>query len=302
MIHDGHKQVLVVDATPEIDSAVESVLPGHGWQIRRTDSNVSAFQLAKAEPFELVITGPRTTAQEDLELLGIVRRFNPDVRFIIVTEQSTPADVISSIRDQAFSFFSTPISPEIFEHMVRNAIQDGWEDGVKVVSATPEWICLLVRCDLKSADRLLQFLREIASLPVQEQQVVGLAFRELLMNAIEHGGHFDPKQYVEISYIRARSMVMCRVKDPGEGFTMEEIEHAAFANPDADPIRHIHIREERGLRPGGFGVMMARNLVDELIYSEKGNDVILVRYLPKDRDRGENAVERESLKTTGQLT
>jgi anti-sigma regulatory factor (Ser/Thr protein kinase) len=163
--------------------------------------------------------------------------------------------------------------------MLRNATQDGWEDGVKVVSATPEWICLLVRCDLKSADRLMQFMKEIASLPLEEQQSAGTAFREILMNAIEHGGHFNPSQYVEISYVRARGMVMCRVKDPGEGFTMEEIEHASFANPPDDPIHHIRLRDERGLRPGGFGVMMARNLVDELIYSEKGNEVMLVKYV-----------------------
>lgn len=30
---------------------------------------------------------------------------------------------------------------------------------------------------------------------------------------------------------------------------------------------------------GGFGVMLAKHLVDELIYAEKGNEVILVKYL-----------------------
>jgi len=111
-------------------------------------------------------------------------------------------------------------------------------------------------------------------------QPVGIAFREMLMNAIEHGGHFDPSQYVEIAYVHTKHMVMCRVKDPGEGFTLDEIEHAAFANPEDDPIHHIHVRNAQGLRPGGFGVMMARNLGDELIYTEKGNEVMLVKYLP----------------------
>jgi len=34
-----------------------------------------------------------------------------------------------------------------------------------------------------------------------------------------------------------------------------------------------------GLRPGGLGLMMTRALVDELIYNEKRNEVILVKYL-----------------------
>ena len=96
---------------------------------------------------------------------------------------------------------------------------------------------------------------------------------------MEYGGRFDPTQYVEISYIRARHMVLCRVKDPGEGFSLEEIQHAAIANPPDDPLRHFVFRESQGLRGGGFGVLMARILVDDLIYSEKGNEALLVKYL-----------------------
>jgi anti-sigma regulatory factor (Ser/Thr protein kinase) len=33
------------------------------------------------------------------------------------------------------------------------------------------------------------------------------------------------------------------------------------------------------LRPGGFGILLAKNIIDELIYSEKGNEGMLVKYL-----------------------
>ena len=33
------------------------------------------------------------------------------------------------------------------------------------------------------------------------------------------------------------------------------------------------------MRPGGFGVLLAKQLVDELIYSEDGNEVLLIKYL-----------------------
>ncbi|SPF46834.1 hypothetical protein SBA4_3580017 [Candidatus Sulfopaludibacter sp. SbA4] len=36
---------------------------------------------------------------------------------------------------------------------------------------------------------------------------------------------------------------------------------------------------EQGQRPGGFGILMTRNLVDELIYNERGNAVLFVKYL-----------------------
>jgi len=50
-------------------------------------------------------------------------------------------------------------------------------------------------------------------------------------------------------------------------------------NPSYDPVRHISFREASGLRPGGYGVLLAKHLVDELMYSEKGNEVLLVKYL-----------------------
>lgn len=39
------------------------------------------------------------------------------------------------------------------------------------------------------------------------------------------------------------------VKDPGEGFTLEEIKHAAIANPPDGPLRDQAQRDVQGLRP-----------------------------------------------------
>lgn len=74
-------------------------------------------------------------------------------------------------------------------------------------------------------------------------------------------------------------MVKCRISDPGEGFTLDEIPHAAIANPADDPVRHVEFRNAQGMRPGGFGVLLAQRLVDQLIYNQQGNEVVLIKYL-----------------------
>jgi anti-sigma regulatory factor (Ser/Thr protein kinase) len=38
-------------------------------------------------------------------------------------------------------------------------------------------------------------------------------------------------------------------------------------------------REAQGLRPGGFGLLMAGQLVDELVFNEAHNEVVLIKYL-----------------------
>jgi len=73
--------------------------------------------------------------------------------------------------------------------------------------------------------------------------------------------------------------VACRVKDPGEGFSLEELYQSAVSNPPDQPTQHVVYREAAGLPPGGYGILLARHMVDELIYGERGNDVLLIKYL-----------------------
>jgi anti-sigma regulatory factor (Ser/Thr protein kinase) len=272
------KSAIVVGSNRNIAAQVSAALPT--WSIERAANNFDAFKIIEASHFDLILTDESTSGEADVELLCKIRRVRPHIRMIILTAESTPADVIAAMREHAFSYFSMPFSPSAFAEIIRLATEGPcWDDGIEVLSATPSWIRLAARCDKKTADRLLQFFHEIVDLPENERHDVASAFREMLLNAIEHGARFDPNQYVEISYIRGRHIVMCRVKDPGEGFSLDEIQHAAIANPPDDPIRHQVYRDALGLRPGGFGVLLTQHLVDELIYGEKGNEVLLIKYL-----------------------
>ena len=92
------------------------------------------------------------------------------------------------------------------------------------------------------------------------------------------GRRLDPKRRVRISYVRAKRMVIYRIADPGPGFKIDELAHAAINHPD-NPIGHMDVREQKGMRPGGFGILMVRAKVDELIYNEARNEVMFVKYL-----------------------
>jgi anti-sigma regulatory factor (Ser/Thr protein kinase)/CheY-like chemotaxis protein len=280
------RTALLVGGDLHIQAQLRLVLEPGPWAIQHAKDNTAALVLCQRKTFDLILTSEKTSGREDIELLRKIRRISPHVRLIILTDESTPADVITSMREHAFSYFSTPFSSDALTAMIRHAIEEpNWDDGIDVVSATPEWIRIQARCDLETADRVLQFFDEIAELPNQERIEVGLAMREMLMNAIEHGGYLDPEKQVEISYVRARRMLTCRISDPGPGFSLEEIPHAAIANPEDDAFRHLEYRDALGMRPGGFGVLLAERLVDELLYSEQGNEVLLIKYLNLSSDR-----------------
>src|SRR5271165_168481 len=276
------RTALLIGDDPEVKSALSTVLTPEGWKLEQSSTLDKALVMAKARQFDLIVTSRETSGNQDVEFLRRLRRVRPHTRIIILTDDSTPADVIASMREHAFGYLSEGFSIESLAETVRTVMETPtWDDGIEIMSATPNLITLAVRCTMLTAERLLQFIREVADLPDEERQDVGMAFREMLLNAMEHGGNFDPEKYVEICYVRTKHMVMARIKDPGDGFTLEEVQHAAIGNPPDDPIAHVIRRNEEGMRPGGYGVMLAKNLVDELIYGEKGNEVLLVKYLPE---------------------
>jgi len=93
------------------------------------------------------------------------------------------------------------------------------------------------------------------------------------------GGGLDPNRKVRVTYVRARRMVLYRIADPGPGFKLEELAHAAVNYPIERAAESARVREEKGQRPGGFGILTARAMVDELIYNEAHNEVLFVKYL-----------------------
>lgn len=150
---------------------------------------------------------------------------------------------------------------------------------IEILSLAPNWVSLRVPCQIENVDAVLEMLepREV-QLNSKKHDEMCTAVREVLMNAIEHGGHCDPRLTVELTCVKTHDSVMVWVRDPGPGFRTENMKHAAIGNPpDGTNLEHAEIREAQGMRPGGFGIFMARRMVDDLIYNATGNEVLLVK-------------------------
>jgi anti-sigma regulatory factor (Ser/Thr protein kinase) len=167
---------------------------------------------------------------------------------------------------------------------VQRALTASNPPPIEVLSARPEWVELLVPCTREAVDRIQSFLYQLeADLPPEVRESVGIAFRELLMNGIEWGGQLNPAQTVRVACLRTRRMLLYRIADPGAGFRLDDLSHAAGSD-GSDPIAHDRVREEKGLRAGGFGLALIRSLADELLYNERRNEVVFVKYLDEPGD------------------
>jgi len=275
------KSLLLVDDDSSIHTLVQAMLEEDGWEMDAVESGDAALTCLASRTYDLVLTDIRMPGMDGLTLLSRIRQKYPKIRVVVMTVHNTPDHIMGSLRNEAAGYVSKPFSRDAFVETLHNALSASVEhNDIKILSDRPQWISLEVRCKLSTADRLMPFVKELpGDLDPDEREHIATAFRELLMNAIEHGGHLDPKKVVKMSYIRTARCIVYYIHDPGEGFSMEKLQHAAIANAPDQPYRHLELREQMGIRPGGFGLLMTKNFADELIYSAKGNEVIFIKYL-----------------------
>lgn len=277
------QRLLMVDPDPAVHELLAGALTPDGCSIQDVPDEKAALKSLRQAPFDVLLAGTGRNGFDALKLLRRVRTVAPQAR-VILTGDPDPARVIGAIRHRAYSYFRAPAAPGPLTDMVQQALgAPEWKDDIRLISARPEWVTLDIHCKMDAVERTTQFVREIeGDLPAAVREDVGAAFRELLMNAVEHGGHSDPKKRVRASLVRTPRSLIVHIHDPGQGFSLDFLPHAAISNPADSPIRHVEVRAEEGKRPGGFGILLTRNMVDDLLYNQRGNAVLFVKYL----DRG----------------
>lgn len=257
-----------------------TVLEGEGYRVIEVPDGQSALDVLNGEPVDLLVTDIMMPGMTGIELLERARRIQPDLRAIVMTGHKTSEAVIGALRNRACEFLEKPFRTEDLIEAVRLVLSTNLGMQIEIISDRPDWIELRVPCDLNAVEPIQRFLGHLHEhIPKETRDAVGAVFRELLNNAIEHGGKCDPSKRVEIKYIHLKRAILYSIKDPGEGFNIKDIEHAAFANPPGQPTKHMEVRQELGLRPGGFGIMLASQFIDELVYNEKHNELIFVKYI-----------------------
>jgi DNA-binding response OmpR family regulator len=273
--------ILVTDDDATTRQMIRGVLKKKGYTVSTAPDGAAALRLIKKTKFDLVLLDIWMPKMTGLGLLGKLQSEKQIPKIIVMTTDKTSDTVLSALRGRVYQFLIKPLDADSLLLSVESALSSHPSAlPIEIISAKPHWIELLVPCEQSVVGRVQSFLVNMENdLPQDVIEKVGYAFRELLNNAIEWGGRLDPNLKVRISYIRTKKMLMYRLDDPGPGFKIEELTHAAVNNPEEDPIAHMKAREEKGLRPGGLGLLLTQQMVDELVYNEARNSVVLVKFL-----------------------
>ena len=273
-------RILVVDDDRTTRHVLSKVLTGAGFTTSVAKDGVEALKALKAGRFDVLLLDVWMPRMNGLDLLSRLRNDKTQPRIVVMTSDDAPETLLKAVREQAFRYVHKPVESAVLLQTVRDVLEAPEPPEIEVTSARPDWVEIVVPCTRQAAEHIQTVMSHLdTDLPADLRESIGYAFRELLLNAVEWGGRLDPTRKVRIAYLRAKRMIMYRIADPGQGFNVDELPHAAVGQPPDDPIAHMLVREEKGLRPGGFGLLSVRASVDELLYNEKRNEVVFVKYL-----------------------
>ena len=275
-----HSDLLVVDDDNATRTGLRHLLADAGFSVDVAEDGAEALDKISNWDFGVVLLDVRLPKIGGLDILARCSHKPHPPKVIVMTGVDTTDVVLDALRRQAYDFLPKPIEPVRLIEVIKRALSTGAAvTPIEVVSAQPAWVELLVPCTREAADRIQSFVQQLETdLPADTRDSVGLAFRELLLNGIEWGGKLNPEQKVRVACIRTQRMLLYRIADPGPGFTFDDLSHAAVDN-SLGAIAHDDVRHGKGLRPGGFGLVLIRAIADELIYNEQQNEVLFIKYL-----------------------
>jgi serine/threonine-protein kinase RsbW len=131
--------------------------------------------------------------------------------------------------------------------------------------------------DLRQIEHAVEYVMERCTACQAHGRKLRLNFRvsltEALSNAMLYGNARDPHKRVRVEVIVGAKEITAKVTDEGPGFDPGEV---------PDPTEPDNL--EKG---GGRGLFLMRELMDEVRYNERGNQVTLVLRLDPEAAEGD---------------
>lgn len=109
MLAECKHRALIVDDDSELHSGIRYCF-GDEFPITSAFSGEQAVQLARSQPFPVVILDLQMGGISGLETMELLRASWPYHKFIILTGNSTEANAIAALNKGAFRYFLKPIS------------------------------------------------------------------------------------------------------------------------------------------------------------------------------------------------
>ena len=274
-------RVLVVDDEPAILLLLRSMLEGYQVTTASCVSEALAILETESSRLDALLLDLKLPDGSGEKILDWVHQRTPHLAVVIVSGNRSEDAVIRCLDKGAVDFLQKPFTSEevriALERAIRRQIRRPVKPGeIHVRHPMTGWVELTTPSAFEYLQRLQRFSEALFStcLPREICEDLRVAMEEAGRNAIEWGNRLDHEKRVRISYCYFQDRVILKFEDEGEGFKPHSL-----PDPAADLYGHLQASAAAGKRPGGFGVMLVHSIMDEVVYSEKGNVVLMTKFL-----------------------
>lgn len=292
MVATGLK-ILLVEDDPAVRGTLVEVLRHYGYAPREAVDGRQAIELFSGEPADIVITDVRMPGIDGLELLARVKRVAPQTCVVIMTGYGAEDTAIQAIRNGASNYFKKPVNiPEfiyaigVLADLVRSRRDHRFDPRL----LQRESRTVRIGNDLDAIYPVIRELTATAAAFSFDVESSRIALLEATTNAIEHGSlgiTLEEKRAamregalrelyarraavlpgrdrsVVIDYELTPARICYRVTDEGQGFDWRAL-------PDCTDPDNL-------FAGSGRGIVVMRLSMDEVRFSERGNEITLVK-------------------------
>ncbi|HOX06689.1 MAG TPA: response regulator [Planctomycetota bacterium] len=286
MSGEARQAVLVVDDEAPMRAFLEKLLAKKGYAVTAVDSGQAALTELGRRPYDVVALDFRMPGMNGAEALSRIRTDHPGVAVIIMTAYPSEESVVRCMGQGAVRFLIKPFTSGEFLRAVAGATHDrraaATESSLTVRSGFRDWVELTAPSRQEYLARFENFVDALydTRLAPSDKEDIKIAVSEIVGNAMEWGNKGDQSRKVTVSYCLFPEEIVFKIEDEGEGFAPSNI-----PDPSGNPVEHLLDRLRQGKRVGGYGLHIARKVMDKVVHNEKGNVVILSKRLSAQADR-----------------
>ncbi|OPX40708.1 MAG: two-component system response regulator [Desulfobacteraceae bacterium 4484_190.3] len=101
--------ILVVDDDKGHRTMLKTLLSGWGYSVAEADDGSIAIEMARENPFDLVLMDIRMVKVSGLEALAKIKAINPSIPIIIMTAYSSVETAVEALKKGAYDYLTKPL-------------------------------------------------------------------------------------------------------------------------------------------------------------------------------------------------
>lgn len=147
-------KIMVVEDDRVLRHALCKLLERAGYAVLGVaDGREALRQFSRTKP-DLALLDIGLPGMNGLEVLAHLRERKNRPKVVVMTVDDTPETLLRAVREQAYRYIKKPFPPHRVLELVETALSGNDAPQIEVLSARPNWVELLVPCQLQVVDRM----------------------------------------------------------------------------------------------------------------------------------------------------